>query len=135
MTQEPFGLQHDIPGEDMTEEWQAIVAEQALTLEGVLNRLHDAVAHVRQSKDYPQYKAPWFKALIEQAEHFLAKEALMTIKIEQDIAQLRSMFTDSAHPPLEVAEKLSRMEQANAVLNANLAAARRWLTDLLEDTG
>ncbi len=84
VTQEPFGLQHDVPGEDTTDEWQAIVADQALTLEGVLNRLHDAIAHVRERNDYPQYKAPWFKALIEQAEHFLAKEALMTIKVEQD---------------------------------------------------
>ena len=135
VTQDPFCLQHDIPGEDMTEEWQAIVADQALTLEGVLNRLHDAVAHVCERKDFLQNSPVWFKALIQQAEHFLAKQALMTIKVEQDIAQLQGLFTDPDNPPLEAVQKLSRMEQANAVLHANLAAARRWLTDLLEDTG
>ena len=133
MTQDPFGLQHSVPGEDITEGWQSIVADQARTLEGMLHRVCEAVDCAREREDCPQYKAPWFKALIQQAEHFLAKEALMTIKIEQDIAQLRSMFTDPDNPPPEATKKLSRMEQANAVLHANLATARCWLTDLLEE--
>ena len=69
-------------------------------------------------------------AVAAQTERVLAEEAQVNVKIEQDIALLRSMFTDPTNLPLESAQRLRSMEQANAVLHANLAATRtpegRW---------
>ncbi len=57
------------------------------------------------------------------------------MKREQEIELLRSMFTDPTNLPLESAQRLCSMEQANAVLHANLAAARGALETMVERPG
>ncbi len=64
-----------------------------------------------------------------QLVHSLEKRC---VKLEQDNALLQSMFTDPANLPPEAAQRLRSMEQANAVLHANLAAARGALKTMVE---
>ncbi len=135
MTLHTFGLQYDLPDADISKEGRTIVTEQAHTLESLLHRAHQAVAGVNQRTGHPQDKAEALHAVAAQTERDLAEEAQIHVKIEQDIALLRSMFTDPTNLPLESAQRLRSMEQANAVLHANLAAARGALETMVERPG
>lgn len=63
-----FGLQYDVPGAAIADEWRTIVTDQARTLEGMLCRVHDAVAGVQRRTDSLQHKAERFQALVADAE-------------------------------------------------------------------
>ncbi len=67
MTEHTFGLQYDLPGADISEEWRTIVPEQARTLEALLHQVHQAGAGVGQRTDYPQDNAEGLQAVAAQA--------------------------------------------------------------------
>lgn len=132
MTQSAYGLQYDVLGDEVSAEWRTIVAAQARTLEGVLHQAQAAVARVRRRTDSPQHTAERFQTLVADTGRFLADQARQNVTLEQDIAQLRALFSDLTNIPQEAAQRLCVMEQVNEVLHANLAATRRFLATLVE---
>ena len=125
-----FGLQDDLPEAALDSEWRALVCQQAHTLAGMLQRVQVAVAGVPRRTN-----AHRLQALAADAERLLAAQAQQHVSLERELGQLWALVTDLRQAPVELTQRVHKLERVLAVLHTNLAAARQWMLKLREDVG
>ena len=130
VSQNAFGLQDDLPEAALDSEWRALVCQQAHTLAGMLQRVQVAVAGVPRRTN-----AHRLQALAADAERLLAAQAQQHVSLERELGQLWALVTDLRQAPVELTQRVHRLERVLAVLHTNLAAARQWMLKLREDVG
>jgi len=71
------------------------------------------------------------QALAADAERPLRAQAQQHVSLEHERGQLRALVTDLSQTPVELTQRVQRIERVIAVLHANLAAARQSLALIL----
>jgi hypothetical protein len=122
-----FRLQHDMPGEALPEDWQAMCARQARILEDMFTRGAEAVTAVHSRPDRTPTEAEQLHTLISQSEQFLTTTAHQYIGLEHETASFQEVTQGPGATPPDMARQLHTIDQVTAALHANLTAVRQYL--------
>ncbi len=125
-----FGLQNDIPGQALDEEWRALLARQARILEDMLTRVAKTVTAVNFRPDRTPVQLERLHDLLSKSEEFLTTMAQQYIGFERETAQFQAISAEPGEGSPETARQLRMLDQVAAALHANLTAARRYLADI-----
>jgi hypothetical protein len=129
-----FGLQYNLPDEQISEVLRQVVTTQAETLETMLQSMLDAVVQTQDQDSAGKrgVQAPILRQLLTRTSAQLSRFADNHVRVEQRIGEA---LTGANHPaelsPTCVA-LLNDLEQVNAVLHANISVARRYLDIMRE---
>jgi hypothetical protein len=122
-----FGLHEDLPRVDLDPEWRALIRQQVHTLATLLQRIHTTAAGVQRHMD-----ALALEILAADAEQLLAAQAHQHVSLERELVQLRTLVTALSPAPVELTQRVQRLERVLAVLHANLTAARQTIATLTQ---
>jgi hypothetical protein len=129
-----FGLQYDLPNEQISEALRRVVTTQAQTLETMLQSMLDAVvqAQVQDSTDARGGQAEILRQLLTRTSEQLSRFADNHVRVEQRIGEALTDTDHSAELSPACVTLLNDLEQVNAVLHANISVARRYLDMMCE---
>jgi hypothetical protein len=123
-----FGLHEDGFELDLDPEWRTLVHQQARMLAAMLQRIQTAAGGVLYRIDTSS-----LQALAADAERLLAAQARQHVTLECELEQLRVLVTDLGQAPVELTQRLQRLERVLVVLHANLTVARRTIAMLTQE--
>lgn len=120
-----FGLQHTVQGEQISDAWHDVVAEQAQLLEQILLQLHETVTELQHCSDARERQRARLHYVFDEAARLLTSRAQHHARLENQIATIRDSFGPANRIPPGAERRLRMMELVNATLHANLARARQ----------
>jgi hypothetical protein len=129
-----FGLQYDLPDEQISEALRQVVSTQAQTLETMLQSMLDAVVQV-QDQDGANKRggqAEILCQLLTRTSEQLSRFADNHVRVEQCIGEALTGANHSVELSPACLTLLNDLEQVNAVLHANISVARRYLDMMRE---
>ena len=125
-----FQFQHDIPGEELDEDWGEMLARQARILEGMLTRVAETVTAVNSRPDRSQEHVQQLHDRVRASEEFLTTMAQQNVVLERETAYFQEVSKAPGAGSPKTAQQLHMIDQVTAALHANLTAARQYLADL-----
>jgi hypothetical protein len=121
-----FHFHHDLPGHELPEEWQTMLANQVRLLNAILSRLADTVALISAS---PQPAGvQHLHDLLTTTEQFLTTLAQHNVSLEQEGAAFQIIGAEQRPLPreIEITRSLRVLDHVNTVFHANLTIARQY---------
>jgi len=124
-----FGLQYDLPDEQISEALRQVVTTQAETLETMLQSVLNSVVQAQEKDraDEMSGQAAALRQLLTRTCEQLSLFAINHVRVEQRIGEALTGANHSAELSPNCVVLLNDLEQVNTVLHANISVARRYL--------
>jgi hypothetical protein len=124
-----FGLQYDLPDEQISEALRQVVTTQAETLETMLQSVLDSVVKAQEQESAAERggQAGILRQLLARTSEQLSHFAENHVRVEQRIGEALTGVNHSAELSPDCVTLLHDLEQVNTVLHANISVARRYL--------
>ena len=127
-----FGLQYDLPDEQISVALRQVVTTQAETLETMLQSVLDSVVQAQEQDSADEMGNATLRQLINRTCEQLTTFADNHVRVEQRIGEALTGTNHSAELSPNCITLLNDLEQVNTVLHANISVARRYLEMMRE---